>query len=94
MKGKGYPQWVQDLLLQFKKDYYKAVAAGDKKGAKEAAAKAKQLRQQVAEIDRILPGPEHKCMNTRPSGGKHMAPTIKPSKSRCIFSPAIYVTMC
>nr|WP_238354012.1 contractile injection system protein, VgrG/Pvc8 family [Paenibacillus sp. 23TSA30-6] len=31
LKGKGYPQWVQDLLLQFKKDYYKAVAAGDKK---------------------------------------------------------------
>ncbi|MEK4457670.1 contractile injection system protein, VgrG/Pvc8 family [Paenibacillus sp. FSL R10-2748] len=53
LKGKGYPQWVQDLLLQYKTDYYKAVAAGDKKGAKEAAAKAKQLRQQVAEIDRM-----------------------------------------
>ncbi|MDP9677497.1 hypothetical protein J2W97_003507 [Paenibacillus jamilae] len=53
LKGKGYPQWVQDLLLQYKADYYKAVAAGDKKGAKEAAAKAKQLRQQVAEIDRM-----------------------------------------
>lgn len=53
LKGKGYPQWVQDLLLQFKKDYYKAVAAGDKKAAEEAAAKAKQLRQQVAEIDRM-----------------------------------------
>ncbi|MEK5506834.1 NlpC/P60 family protein [Paenibacillus sp. FSL P4-0113] len=53
LKGKGYPQWVQNLLLQFKTDYYKAVAAGDKKGAKEAAAKAKQLRQQVAEIDRM-----------------------------------------
>ncbi|WP_226002483.1 phage baseplate assembly protein V [Paenibacillus sp. BJ-4] len=53
LKGKGYPQWVQDLLLQYKKDYYKAVAAGDKKAAKEAATKAKQLRQQVAEIDRM-----------------------------------------
>lgn len=53
LKGKGYPQWVQNLLLQFKTDYYKAVAAGDKKGTKEAAAKAKQLRQQVAEIDRM-----------------------------------------
>ncbi|MET3207290.1 UNVERIFIED_CONTAM: hypothetical protein ABIC26_000224 [Paenibacillus sp. PvR008] len=53
LKGKGYPQWVQDLLLQFKKDYYRAAAAGDKKGAKEAAAKAKQLRQQLAEIDRM-----------------------------------------
>ncbi|MEC0184393.1 NlpC/P60 family protein [Paenibacillus peoriae] len=53
LKGKGYPQWVQDLLLQYKTDYYKAVAAGDKKAAKEAAAKAKQLRQQVAEIDRM-----------------------------------------
>lgn len=53
LKGKGYPQWVQDLLLQFKKDYYKAVAAGDKKASEEAAAKAKQLRQQVAEIDRM-----------------------------------------
>ncbi|MGQ3477069.1 phage baseplate assembly protein V [Paenibacillus sp. TY11] len=53
LKGKGYPQWVQNLLLQYKTDYYKAVAAGDKKGAKEAAAKAKQLRQQVAEIDRM-----------------------------------------
>ncbi|MGW8958429.1 NlpC/P60 family protein [Paenibacillus sp. NPDC055715] len=53
LKGKGYPQWVQDLLLQFKKDYYKAVAAGDKKAVEEAAAKAKQLRQQVAEIDRM-----------------------------------------
>nr|WP_254207602.1 hypothetical protein [Paenibacillus sp. AK121] len=53
LKGKGYPQWVQNLLLQYKTDYYKAVAAGDKKGAKEAATKAKQLRQQVAEIDRM-----------------------------------------
>ncbi|MEC0235351.1 NlpC/P60 family protein [Paenibacillus kribbensis] len=53
LKGRGYPQWVQDLLLQYKTSYYKAVAAGDKKAAKEAAAKAKQLRQQVAEIDRM-----------------------------------------
>jgi cell wall-associated NlpC family hydrolase len=53
LKGKGYPQWVQDLLLQYKTDYHKAVAAGDKKAANEAAAKAKQLRQQVAEIDRM-----------------------------------------
>jgi hypothetical protein len=53
LNGKGYPQWVQELLLQFKKDYYKAMAAGDKQGSKEAAAKAKQLQQQVAEMDRM-----------------------------------------
>ncbi|WP_390904920.1 NlpC/P60 family protein [Paenibacillus polymyxa] len=51
LKGKGYPQWVQDLLLKYKSQYYKDLAAGDKKKGNEAAAKAKQIRQQVAEID-------------------------------------------
>jgi hypothetical protein len=51
LEGKGYSQWVQNLLLKYKSQYYKALDAGDKKGCKEATAKAKQIRQQVAEID-------------------------------------------
>ncbi|AKG35291.1 NlpC/P60 family protein [Paenibacillus durus] len=51
LNGKNYPQWAQNLLLEYKTQYYKAKAAGDTQGCKEAAAKSKQLRGQLAEID-------------------------------------------
>lgn len=51
LNGKGYPQWVQDLLFKYKTQYYKALAVGDKKKCEEAAAKAKQIRQRIAEIN-------------------------------------------
>lgn len=51
LQGKKYPSWAQELLLKYKAEYYKAIAAGDQKGAKAAAAKAKQVREQLAAID-------------------------------------------
>ncbi|XOK59615.1 contractile injection system protein, VgrG/Pvc8 family [Paenibacillus elgii] len=48
--GKNYPDWAQSLLLKYKADYYRAMAAGDEKGMKEVAEKAKHVRDKVDEI--------------------------------------------
>ncbi|ANF94908.1 phage baseplate assembly protein V [Paenibacillus bovis] len=50
MNGQNYPQWLQNGLLKFKKQYYEANAKGDQKASQQAAEKAKQLRQQWKSI--------------------------------------------